>query len=181
MPSREKIVNALDRMVQLIGETKLDAGAGDHRADLANSLPDYPGQLWVRVGTGDTRKSSLVGGIALRHQSCGQLDLHANSVWDAQPAPCLGGYSDRLDHDPLDDGRRLAALSLGGSGANSLFGVGVVGNGSATVDHGDELGEAELIVSPILYVCRRICQSFASAATSRDVGRQPANITWSSI
>ena len=38
---------ALDRMVQFAGQTKLDAGSGDYRADLADSLPDHSGQLWV--------------------------------------------------------------------------------------------------------------------------------------
>ena len=36
-----------DRTVQLAGETSLDGRPFDHRSDLANFLPDHPGQLWV--------------------------------------------------------------------------------------------------------------------------------------
>ena len=39
IPTEEPNQNALDRMVQLVGQTKLDARAGNHWDDLADSLP----------------------------------------------------------------------------------------------------------------------------------------------
>jgi len=128
-------------MVQLAGETKLDACPGDYRADLADSLPGHPGQLWVRVRSGDPSKSSVAGGIALRHQPCGEPDLHADPVRDEKPAAGCGGYSDRLDHNHLVRHRHMAALQMGRCGSSAVFRLGVAGDGAATLDHSDELGK----------------------------------------
>ncbi len=134
--------NALDRMVQLARQTLLDARPGDYRDDLADSLPDHPGQLRVRVRASAQKEAAVARGIALRHQPCIEPDLHADSVWAAKPAAGGDGYSGRLDNDHLDDGRRLAVLSLGGRGSSAVFHLGVTGDDTATVDHLDELGEA---------------------------------------
>lgn len=131
--------NALDRMVQLARQTLLDTCPSDHRAYLADSLPDHPRQLWVRVCADVSRQGRLAGGVAVRHQPCGEPDLHADSVWDAKPAAGGGGYSDRVGHDHLDDGRCLAALPLGRRRPGSVFRMGVAGDSPATVDHLDEL------------------------------------------
>ncbi len=60
-------LDALDRMVQRSLKACLDAGPGDHRADLADSLPDHPDQLWIRIHAGDATHRAVVGGVALRH------------------------------------------------------------------------------------------------------------------
>ncbi len=63
------VSNALDRIVQLAGETKLDACPGDYRPDLADSLPGHPRQLWVRDRAGDQEESALAGNVAVRRSS----------------------------------------------------------------------------------------------------------------
>ena len=45
-------------MVQRSGETDLDARTFDHRADLADPLPDHPGQLRLRVRAGGPEEES---------------------------------------------------------------------------------------------------------------------------
>ncbi len=127
-------------MVQFVGETNLDACPGDHRADLADSLPGHPRQLWVRVRPGDQEEAAVACGVALRHQSRGEPDLHANPVRDAKPAAGCVGYSDRVGDNHLDDGRRLATLPLGGRGSGAVLHLGFISDRAATVDHGDELG-----------------------------------------
>ncbi len=132
-------------MVQLSGEAILDARPDDHRDDLADSLPDHPRQLWVRVRPGDQEEAVVARGAALRRQPSGEPDLHSDPVWHAEPAAGCVGYSGRVGHDHLDDGRRLATLPLGGRGPGAVFRVGVAGNGAATVDNGDELGEIMIL------------------------------------
>ena len=65
---------------------------------------------------------------------------YSDSVCDAKLAAGGGEYSDRLDHDQLDDYRCLAARSLGGRGAATVPRLGVAGDRPATVDDVDELG-----------------------------------------
>ncbi len=60
-------LNALDRMVQRSLKAFLDACPGDHRADLADSLPGHPHQLWVRVRAGDPTQGAMAGGVAVCH------------------------------------------------------------------------------------------------------------------
>lgn len=88
------------------------------------------------------KKTALARGIAFRHQSRGKCDLHSDSIWNAEPAAGGGGYSGRVGHDHLDDGRRLEALPLGSRGPSAVFCLGVAGDRAATEHHGDELGEA---------------------------------------
>jgi hypothetical protein len=49
-----------------------------------------------------------------------------------------GGYFDRVDHDHLVCGRRLAALSLGRRGSGAVLRVGDDCHVTATVDHSHE-------------------------------------------
>ncbi len=128
-------------MVQLAGEARLDACSGNHRADLADTLPDHPYQLWICVCAGVSRQGRLAGGIALRSQSRVEPDLHADPVRDAEFAAGCGGYSGRLDHNHLVRHRDLAAFQMGCCGSGAVFPLGVIGDGAAVVDHGDELGE----------------------------------------
>jgi hypothetical protein len=120
----------------------MDACPSDHRADLADSLPDHPRQLWIRVRAGDQKEAPVARGLTVRHQSCGEFDLHADPVWHEKFAACCHRHRGCLGHDHLVGGVDLAALPLGERGPNSVFRVGLAGDRSATVNHGDELGEA---------------------------------------
>ena len=124
-------------------QTRLDARLGDHWADPADSLSDHSGQLRVRLRAGDPKESAVACGVAVRHQSRGESDLYADSVQDAKPAVGGGGHPDRVGANHLDRDRRLAARPLGRLGTKSVFCVGVAGDGTATVDHGDELVKRE--------------------------------------
>jgi hypothetical protein len=88
----------------------------------------------------------VAGGVAVRHQSGGEPDLHADSVRDAESADGGGGYSDRVGDNNLVRSRHMAALQMGRRRSGAVFRVGVAGNFSATVDHLDELGA---IVMPV--------------------------------
>lgn len=133
--------DVLARLVQLTRQTKLDARTGNHRADLADSLPDHSRHVRLRVRAGDPREAAVACRSAVRHQSCGEPNLHTNPVRDAQSAAGLGGYSGRLDNDYLDVGSDLATLPLGRRGADSVLDLGVAGDRAATEHHGDELGQ----------------------------------------
>ena len=133
--------HALDGMVRKPLETKLDASPGDHRADLADSLPDHNRVVRLRVRAGDQKEGAVVGGFAVRHQSRGECDLHANSIWNAELAIGCGGHSDRLDNDHLDDGRHLETLSMGRPGSGAVFCLGFDSDGAATEHDLDELGK----------------------------------------
>jgi hypothetical protein len=52
------------------------------------------------------------------------------------------GHRDRMGHDHLVRGRRVAALPLGRRGPGAVFRVGVHRHGDSVVDHLDELGQA---------------------------------------
>ena len=125
-------------MVQLARQTLLDARPGDHRADLVDSLPDHSRQLRVRVRPGDQEEAALAGGAAVRHQPRDEPDLHSDSIWDAKPALGSRGHPDCWGDDPVDDGRHLAALPLGGRGPGAVFYLGFAGDRAATGHHGDE-------------------------------------------
>ena len=126
-------------MVQQPGEAVVDAGTGDHRADLADSLPDHRRHVRLRVRAGDSEEDRLDGRVAVRHQPRGEPDLHADSVRDAEPAAGSGGHPDRLGHDHLDDRGDLEALPMGGRGPGAVLRLGVDCDRPATVDHLDEL------------------------------------------
>ena len=131
-------------MVQRSRKAILDACPGDHWTDLADSLPDHPRQLWVRIRAGASAKGAVARGIALRHQSRIEPDLHSDPVRSAEPAVGSGGHPDRVGCNHLDDGRCLATLSLGGSGSSAVFRLGFACDGAATLDYGDELGKMML-------------------------------------
>ena len=67
----------------------MDASTSDHRNDLADSLPDHPDHVWLRVRAGDTKEAAVAGGFAVRHQSCVEPDLHPDPVQDEKSA--IGG------------------------------------------------------------------------------------------
>ena len=136
---QKDVTDALDRVVHFARQTRLDARPGDHRADLADSLPDYPGQLRLRVRPGVQEEVAVARGVALRHQSCGEFDLYADPIRDAKPAAGGGGHSDRLGDNHLDRDRCVATLPLGGCRPGAVLYLGVAGDSSAIVDHGDEL------------------------------------------
>jgi len=139
MLAERRDADALDRMVQLTRQTKLDASPGDHRVNLADSLPDYFGHFRVRLRAGDPKESTVARGVTLCHQSRGEPDLHAHSVRDAKPAAGGGGHSDRLGDNHLDRDRCVATLPLGGCRPGAVLYLGVAGDSSAIVDHDDEL------------------------------------------
>ena len=88
------------------------------------------------------RKIPWIVALPVRHQSCGQPDLHANPVRDEESASGCGGHPGGVDDDPLDDGGDLAALSLGCRRPSSVFHLGVAGDCAATEHHGHELVSA---------------------------------------
>jgi len=126
-------------MVQRPRQAKLDARPGDHWADLADSLPDHPGQFRVRIRTGDPKESAVARGVALCNQPRGEPDLHTDPIRDAEPAAGGGGHFDRLGHNHLDGDRCLATFPLGRIRPRAVLRVGVVGDCAATVDHDYEL------------------------------------------
>ena len=132
------------RLVQFARQTKLDASPSDHRPDLTDSLPDHRHHVRLRLCASRATESPVARGAAVRHQSRRQPDLHSDSVWDAESAISVGGHFDRAGNNRLDDRRHLAALSLGGIGPGSILGLGFDCDGTATVDHGHELGEVNL-------------------------------------
>ena len=113
----------------------MDSRAGDHRDDLADSLPSDSHQLWLRVRAGVSRQGQMDGRLAVRYQSCGESDLHADSVWHEKFAVGGGGHLNCLDHDHLVGGGDLAAIPMGESGPDPVFRVGLAGDRSATEHH----------------------------------------------
>ena len=70
-------------MVQLACQAFLDAGTGDDRDDLADSLPVDSDQLWLCVCEDVWWQCQLAGGVALCDQFGGESDFHSDSVRDA--------------------------------------------------------------------------------------------------
>ena len=139
-PQEEANQNALDRMVQFPSETKLDAFAGNHRADLADSLSSDSRNLWVRIHPSLSRQSKLGCCDSVCHQSCSQFDLHADPVWIAKPSAGSVRHLDYLGNDHLVCYRYLAALQVGFFRPSALLYLGVAGDRTATEYHCDELG-----------------------------------------
>ena len=121
----------------------MDARPGDHQPDLDDPLPDHPRQLRLRVRAGVSAQGSA-GWSPLPFA----INLVANLLFmpifaGLRNVPLGGGgHRDRVGDDHLVRDRRLAALPLGRRGPGAVFRVGVHRHGAATVDHGDELGEA---------------------------------------
>ena len=136
--------DGLDGVVRQPVEAKLDTRTCHHWFHLAGSLPDHHRQLWLRVCADDPAKSAVVSGLAFCHQSCGQLDLHANSVRNAESPARRRGHLARLGDNHLDDGGRLEALQVGDSCASALLRLGVDCDGVAVVDDVDELASVKL-------------------------------------
>jgi len=113
----------------------MDTGASDNWTDLADSLPGHPRHVLFCLRAGDSEEGAIVGGVAIRHQPCGERDLHSDSVRVAKPAVGGGGHSDCLGDDHLDDGGDLEALSLGGVGSSAVLHLGIDCDSLATLHH----------------------------------------------
>ena len=131
-------MNDVDGMVQRLVEAVVDARATDDRLDLADSLSNHHADVWLCIRASDQKKTSMVRHLALRHQSCGEPDLHADSVWHAKLAVGCCGYSDRLGDDHLDDGSDLEAPQMGCNGAVAILHLGVDCLRVTTQHHMDE-------------------------------------------
>lgn len=118
----------------------MDAGSADDWHDLADPVPDHPGQFRLRFCASFATQDTGLGRHSLRHQLDREPDLFPDSIRDAKPASGVGRHSDRLGHHCLDDDRNLALLSLGCRRSAALLCLGVAGDLLATIDHGHELG-----------------------------------------
>ena len=121
----------MDRMVRQPIKTCMDSRPSHHRADLADSIPDHSHQLRLRVRADVARQGRLAGGLALCHQFSDKPDFHADPVRNAELTTRCGRHLSRLGHNRVVDRGDLAALSLGEFGSDSVFGVGVAGDGAA--------------------------------------------------
>ncbi len=127
-------------MVQLARETKLDPFPGNHWDDLASSLSGHTRQFWFRFCTGVSRQGQLDCRVTVRHQYCGEPDLHADSIWFTESSLSGLGHHGRLGNDHLVRRRHLAALQVGLSRPDSVFRLGITCDCVATVDYSLELG-----------------------------------------
>ena len=79
--------NALDRLVQLALQTLLDARPGDHRADLADSLPGQPPCLRCTVNHAEQRlqriRTRLIAGFGTG--SCEHRRAFVTVIWIVIP------------------------------------------------------------------------------------------------
>jgi len=76
----------------------------------------------------------MAGRLAVRNQSCGEPDLHADSILDEEPALGGGRHHGCLDHNHLVGSGDLATIPMGESGSDPVFRVGLAGD-SATIEH----------------------------------------------
>ncbi len=76
----------MDRVVQFVGETLLDAPTVHDRLRLAVPVPDYPDHVRLRVRASVAKEIALVVDLAIRDQSDGESFVYANPVWLKEPA-----------------------------------------------------------------------------------------------
>ena len=81
---------------------------------------------------GKTRKLHLRGSLPAKGSVAGGAAVRRKPIQ----------FGMRIGYAPLDDGRRLVALSVGGSHPGAVLRVDVPRHGPATVDHGDESGHS---------------------------------------
>lgn len=141
-PQGQKAANDLARLVQRPHKAKLDAIALDHRADLADSLPDHHSHLRFRVRAGDPAQGAVDGFPAIRYQPRGEPLVYADLCRTEEHALGGGGCRDHVVYARLVHDCCLAALSLGGNRPGAIFHVGINRHGAASEHCGDELGEA---------------------------------------
>lgn len=122
----------------------MDACAGYHRVDLATSLPSDSRHFWFRLCASRAAQASVDDRFAIRYQSGGKRDLHADSVRPAQLAVSGGGHSRCLGDNHLDVDGRLEALQMGCSGAGSVFRVGLNCDRASTEHYFEQLGHLGL-------------------------------------
>jgi len=113
----------------------LDACPGDHWTNLADSLPDHPPDVWLRVRSDVSRQSRLDDRFAICHQSRGESDIYADPIRHEELASCSSGHPDRLDNNHLAGSGDLAALPMGESRTDPVFHLGLAGDRAATFDH----------------------------------------------
>lgn len=70
----------VDGVVRQFVEACLDASTGDHRADLADSLPRDSRHVWLCLRAGVPTEVTLDRCSAVRHQPRRQYRLHTNPV-----------------------------------------------------------------------------------------------------
>ena len=129
----------LDGVVQFAGETKLDACARDHRADLVDLVPDHHRDVWLRRRTGVSREVVLAGCLTFRDQSHCQSAVHADFLWATQRAFGGGRHSCRMGDNRLDGCRHLAALQMGCRSTVAVLHLGFDCEHPAIEHHMDEL------------------------------------------
>lgn len=135
------VSDALDRLVQLTCETKLDAQASYHRDDLADSLSSHSNNLWICFHASNPGQGELDGRAAICHQSRGELYLYSDSIWVAKSAPCIRGHSHRLGNDYLVHGSYMATLQVDFNCTGSVLDLGFDCDSTA-MDHDNlELGK----------------------------------------
>ena len=117
----------------------MDSNPVHHWDDLADSLPGRPHHVRLRVRAGDTEEASVEGGFAVRHQPCGERDLHADSIRAAELAAGSVGHYDRLGHNYLYVLRHLEASQMGCGVAGAVFRVGLDCDRAAIVNHLEQL------------------------------------------
>ena len=118
----------------------MDACAVHYRVDLATSLPSDSRHVRFRLRASREEEAAMDDRFAVRHQSGGECDLHADSVRDAESAISGGGHSRCLGDNHLDVDGRLEALQMGCRGAGSVFRVGIACDGATTEHHLEQLG-----------------------------------------
>ena len=130
----------MGRLVQLARKAELDTATSHDRPHLADSLSGDSTNLWLCDRSSDPRQAELDDRLAFYHQFDCQSNIHTDSVRHEKSPLGIDRHRDRLGHDNLDDGRRLASPPLGRFGSIAVLRVGVARNRTTTIDHLDELG-----------------------------------------
>lgn len=104
------------------------------------SLSDHPYHVRFRVRAGVAEEGAVDSGPAVRHQLCGEPNIHTDPVRAEELATGSHRHRDRLGDDHLDGGGRVEALQMGRRGTGALLRLGVDSERAAIVDHVLELG-----------------------------------------
>lgn len=131
--------HVLDRLVQFAAEAKLDAGTGNDRPDLADSLSDHADLVWLCVCANPAKQIAVDGSLTVCDQSCRKSDFFTDSVWLAKFAFGRARYSDRLGNDPLEHVGHLEIFQMGCSCASALSRLGLARHHPSTINHLVEL------------------------------------------
>ena len=88
----------------------MDTRAINNRPYLADPLPDYPGDVCIRLRASRQEETALAGRPTLCHQPGRKPDIHSHSIRHAELVTGSARYSGRLGDHYLDDTRDLEAL-----------------------------------------------------------------------